>query len=336
LLEPVILDHFSRLRLLVAGDVMLDRYWWGQSHRLSPEAPVPVVRIERTSLMPGGAANTAANLVALGANAELVGLIGEDREGEELAGLVAGLGIDPAGLVRAPRRTTTKTRVVAHHQHVVRVDSEDEEPAGAAAQAGLRAALAARRGGCHGIVLSDYAKGALTPELLAFVMTAAAERQVPVFVDPKGADWTRYRGCTLLKPNRLELGMLAGRPVRDHAETVAAGCELSRALPGTEILVTEGAEGMTLFLDGAVAEREIPPRQEVFDVTGAGDTVLAALALARCAGASRRQAMRLAALAASLAIRVVGTAAVRHNDLRALVAGETPEPAAGLPALPRP
>ena len=315
--DSAILDRFAGLRLLVAGDVMLDRYWWGQAQRLSPEAPVPVVRIERTSLLPGGAANTAANLVSLGARAALVGLVGEDAEGRELTALAERLGIDASGVLQAGRRTTTKTRVVAHHQHVVRVDSEDTESAGAELGGEVAAAIEARLQDCGGVVISDYAKGAVTPPLLNAVLAAAGARRIPVFVDPKGVDWSRYSGSTLLKPNRLELGMLTGRPASNHEETVAAGRDLSRRMPGTRILVTEGGEGMTLFFDGEVAAREAPPRQEVFDVTGAGDTVLAALALAVCAGARYEQAMRMAAAAAALAIRVVGTAAVRHEDLRA-------------------
>lgn len=319
-----ILDRFSRLRLLVAGDVMLDRYWWGQAHRLSPEAPVPVVRIERTSLLPGGAANSAANLVSLGARATLVGVIGEDTEGAELGALAERLGIDPSGLVRTARPTTTKTRVVAHHQHVVRVDAEDTEPVAAGDGSRVRAAIEARLAECDGVLVSDYAKGVITPELLEPVLAAARERGKPMFVDPKGADWKRYLGCTVLKPNRLELGVLAGRPVRNHEETLETGCDLSRRMPGTRILVTEGGDGMTLFQDGAAVEREVPPKQEVFDVTGAGDTVLAALALAVCAGATYRQAMQVAGAAAALAIRVVGTVAIGREELRAALAAEVP------------
>jgi D-beta-D-heptose 7-phosphate kinase/D-beta-D-heptose 1-phosphate adenosyltransferase len=311
-----ILQRFRGQRILVAGDVILDRYWWGNATRLSPEAPVPVVRRLSSSTKPGGAANTAANLAALGASPELFGVTGTDREAGELKAALAEAGISGDCLYAEPGRpTTTKTRVMALNQQVVRVDDESTAPISDAAAAAMMERVAERVDGAAAIVISDYAKGFLTPALLQFLMRAAKEAGTPVFVDPKGADYARYAGCTLLKPNRLELSLLTGMPAHDHPETAAAGRRLSALMPDTHILVTEGADGMTLFADSDVRERVAAAPRQVYDVTGAGDTVLATMALAVTAGASYRGAMQLAAEAASIAIGLMGTAAVTLEQL---------------------
>lgn len=309
--------RFGGLRVLVAGDLILDRYWWGSASRLSPEAPVPVVKREKTSVRPGGAANTAVNLAALGASAELFGVAGEDRDAEELRAALSAAGIAHVWVCIDPGRpTTTKTRVMALNQQVVRVDEESVAPLPENMAAEAAARIAARMEGASAIVFSDYAKGFLTPALLRQSIAAARAKGIPVFVDPKDRDAARYAGCTLLKPNRHELGLLTGVAVHTREDTLAAAKRLSASMPGTKILVTEGAAGMSLFDGGELRERvEAAPRQ-VYDVTGAGDTVLATMALAVAAGAEYREAMQLAVTAASVAIGVMGTAAVTARQLQ--------------------
>jgi D-beta-D-heptose 7-phosphate kinase/D-beta-D-heptose 1-phosphate adenosyltransferase len=308
--------RFAGVRVIIAGDLILDRYWWGSASRLSPEAPVPVVKRERTSVRPGGAANTAVNMVSLGATAELFGVAGQDRNAEELRVTLSAAGIADAWVHSDPGRpTTAKTRVMALNQQVVRVDDESCAPISAETAREAAARIRERLPGASALLFSDYAKGFLTPELLQDAIAAAREAGIPVFIDPKGRDAARYAGCTLLKPNRLELGLLAGMEVHSRQETITAGRRLSAGMAGTKILVTEGAAGMTLFECGEVCEQAAAPPRQVYDVTGAGDTVLAAMALAIAAGAEYRDAMHLAIAAASLAIGVMGTAAVTAAQL---------------------
>ena len=240
-----ILKKFPGQRVLVLGDVILDWYWWGQASRLSPEAPVPVVRKQRTTLQPGGAGNTAANLAALGARVSLFGVTGKDSHADDLKAALSASGVDAGGLIADPSRpTTTKTRVIAAHQQVVRVDEESTGPIATDVVNVVLKAMKSDIGGADAIVISDYAKGFLTPELLQAVIGVGK----PVFADPKGADPSRYKGVFLLKPNRLELGLLTGLPSETHADILAAGSRLAANMPGTHILVTEGSEGMTLFV----------------------------------------------------------------------------------------
>lgn len=320
-----ILKRFSGCRLMVLGDVVLDRYWWGEATRLSPEAPVPVVLARRSTTRPGGAANVAANLAALGAGVDLFGVIGVDSGAVELRETLRECGIGSEFLFEEPGRpTTTKTRVIALHQQVVRVDHEDTGQVSAACASLTLQRATERLTSVDAVVISDYAKGFLSPEMLSRVIAMAVERGKPVFVDPKGADFSRYLGCTLLKPNRTELSLLTRLPAHSHAETIAAGTDLAGRMPGTQILVTEGQEGMTLFETSADPEHVAGLPRQVFDVTGAGDTVLATLALSICAGASRLQAMRLAIHAAAIAIGRIGTATVSRDDLEAALS-EIPE-----------
>jgi rfaE bifunctional protein kinase chain/domain len=311
-----VLRRFPGQKILAIGDVILDRYWWGEASRLSPEAPVPVVRKQRSTVRPGGAANTAANLAALGATPHLVGLVGIDRGSVELQEALLACGVAVDFLISDNARpTTTKTRVIASQQQIVRVDEEDTAPISREAEERAREVIAKCLESAHAVVVSDYAKGFLTPSLLNFVTAAAGRAGKRVFIDPKGADYNRYQGCFLMKPNRLELSMLTGLPAHTHEETLAAGNRLSACMPGAMILVTEGADGMTLFDGSLPVEHLAPAPRQVYDVTGAGDTVLATLSLAICAGASYRDAMELATEAAAIVIRTMGTATVKLPQL---------------------
>jgi D-beta-D-heptose 7-phosphate kinase/D-beta-D-heptose 1-phosphate adenosyltransferase len=312
-----ILNGFPGQRILVLGDVILDWYWWGQASRLSPEAPVPVVRRQRTTMQPGGAGNTAANLAALGARVSLFGVTGSDSHAADLRSALASQGVETTGLIGdSSRPTTTKTRVIAAHQQVVRVDEEETGPISEAIVAEVLSAVKKDLDTAAALVVSDYAKGFLTPQLLKAVIGEARRAGKRVFVDPKGADVVRYQGAFLLKPNRLELSLLTGLPAETHAEVLAAGTRLAGKLPGTHILVTEGAEGMTLFLESQPPEHVASTPRQVFDVTGAGDTVLAVIAMAVTAGAPYSQAMQLATEAAGIAIGRMGSVAVSLSDLK--------------------
>jgi len=312
-----ILKGFPGQRILVLGDVILDWYWWGQASRLSPEAPVPVVRKQRTTMQPGGAGNTAANLAALGGRVSLYGVTGSDAHAADLRSALSAQGVETTRLIAdASRPTTTKTRVIAAHQQVVRVDEEDTGPVSEAIVADVLRDVKTELGSAAALVISDYAKGFLTPQLLEAVIAEARRAGKRVFVDPKGADASRYQGAFLLKPNRLELNLLTGLPTSTHAEILAAGTRLAGKMPGTHILVTEGGEGMTLFLESQPPEHVASTPRQVFDVTGAGDTVLAVIAMAVAAGASWSQAMQLATEAAGIAIGKMGSVAVSLSDLQ--------------------
>ena len=315
-----VLQHFPGQRILIIGDVILDRYWWGEASRLSPEAPVPVVRKQRSTVRPGGAANTAANLAALGAAPVLIGLVGTDGEAAELQAALQECNVPVGSLIaEAGRPTTTKTRVIASHQQIVRVDEEDTSAPRQESQQRAVEAITRELGAVNALVISDYSKGFLTPSLLQAVIVAARKAGTRVLVDPKGTDYSRYQGSTLMKPNRMELSVLTGLPARTHEETLMAGNRLSELMPGVQILVTEGADGMTLFAGAGKTEHVSPAPRQVYDVTGAGDTVLATLSLAISAGASHREAMELAAEAAAIAISTMGTAAVKLTQLQAAV-----------------
>lgn len=314
---PDLLDRFAGQTVAVIGDVMLDRYWWGGAARLSPEAPVPVIRMERITELPGGAANVAANVAGLGGVPRLVGLVGDDDTGRALRQALKVAGVSADDLVISPRRpTTVKTRIIASHQHVVRVDEEQTGPASEDEADALLERVRPLLESAHVVVLSDYAKGALAPGVARDLIEAARKRALPVLVDPKGEDYTRYDGATLLAPNRLEAATAARVPV-DRPETVpAAGRRLLDGLDVGSIIVTQGEEGMTVFRRGKDAVHLPTRTRVVYDVTGAGDSVMAALALALSAGVDVLTAAALANVVGGLAVERVGTTIVTAEALR--------------------
>jgi rfaE bifunctional protein kinase chain/domain len=296
-------------RVLVAGDVMLDRYWFGEVSRISPEAPVPVVRITRMEERPGGAANVARNAAALGAAVQLLAVIGEDEPGHSLARLLAAEGVQ-AHLTRDPTLdTTVKLRVIGRQQQVVRVDFE-KAPAAAALEAKL-ADFEARLAPTAVVILSDYAKGALT-HVDRMIDAARAAGKV-VLVDPKGDDYEKYRNATLLTPNRAEFREMVGS-WKSEADFVARAQRLREHLGLASLLVTRSEEGMTLVLHDEVVH--VPAvAKEVFDVSGAGDTVIATLGVMLAAGVSLQEAVRWANRAAGIVVGKLGTAVVHPEEL---------------------
>jgi D-beta-D-heptose 7-phosphate kinase / D-beta-D-heptose 1-phosphate adenosyltransferase len=308
---------FSPFRILVLGDVMLDRYLYGEVERISPEAPVPVVRLRRSRAMLGGAGNVARNISALGGRAVLVGLRGRDATAGELAALLADdPRIEDSMAESATRPTICKMRVVAGTQQVARLDDEVADPADAAEAASLVAATErALAAGCAALVLSDYAKGVLAPPVVEAAIAAARVRGIPVLVDPKRDDFAPYRGADLLTPNARELSRAARMPTGTVAEVAAAARAVMEAAGLPALLCTRAEKGMTLVrASGAVASVPAEAR-EVFDVSGAGDTVVATLALAHAAGRPLEEAMRLANAAAGIVVGKLGTATVSAEEL---------------------
>jgi D-beta-D-heptose 7-phosphate kinase/D-beta-D-heptose 1-phosphate adenosyltransferase len=304
------IPSLSTARVLIVGDVMLDRYWHGQTSRISPEAPVPVVRIEEREDRVGGAGNVALNVIALGAHATLLGLIGNDDEGQILEQRLAAAGIDCRLQAVASHPTITKLRVISRHQQLIRLDfegdfSDCEEPRLLEV---FRTALAAH----DVVVLSDYGKGTLGNSHALIDMARAAGK--PVLVDPKSRDFAVYRGATIITPNYAEFEAVVGR-CRDEAQIEARAQTLLRECGFEALLVTRGEHGMTLLRGGQEA-LHLPTRaREVFDVTGAGDTVIAALATALAAGQDLPGATALANLAAGIVVGKLGTATVSAPEL---------------------
>ncbi len=305
------LPDFGGLRLLVVGDVMLDRYWQGGTARISPEAPVPVVHIDEMEDRPGGAANVALNLAALGAGVQLAGLIGDDEAGATVENQLQQQDVGCLFQREPSIQTITKLRVISRHQQLIRLDFEKDlegvDPSAMEAQ--CLAALP----DCDALVLSDYAKGTLqNPARLINAATAAG---IPVLVDPKGEDFVRYRGATMLTPNLGEFEAVAGASTSD-SELAHNGDLMRRDLQLEALLITLGERGMLLLRDGEAA-LHLPTRaQEVFDVTGAGDTVIAVLAVAMAAGMSSVDAAGLSNLAAGLVVAKLGTGSVSPPELR--------------------
>lgn len=312
-----ILDRLAGLRVLVVGDLMLDEYRIGEVARISPEAPVPIVRVHEERLALGGAGNVARNLVALGVGTRLVGTVGDDPEGALVRDAATALGLDTAGLLDvAGRPTTHKLRVVAQTRQMLRLDREEQAPLPAPARERVEAAALSALADCDAVLLVDYDKGLFADGLAGSLVTAARARGIFVAADPKH-DLGRFRGASLVKPNLAEACAAVGGSGHD-AEARRRLLEKLRArLGGSEVVVTRGGEGASaLGSDGRVVE--VPTRRRaVFDVQGAGDTAMAALACCRVAGASLFDACVVANAAASVAVGKVGTAAVSRAELAA-------------------
>ena len=305
--------------VIVVGDLMLDRFVYGRVSRISPEAPIPVVEVTRETAMPGGAANVAHNVAALGGRAVLLGVVGDDERGAVLVREIERLGIDAAGVVAVPGRTTTvKTRIIAQHQQVVRVDREETGPVPEAVRGALLKSIEAEASKGGALVVSDYTKGVLTPGFLCALGEAARRSGLPYVVDPKPAHFP-YPGATVVTPNRDETQGFHGGTFSLEELPAVAGELLGRTDWGA-ILFTLGADGMALARRGEPIER-IPARvREVYDVTGAGDTVVAVVSLALAAGTGLPEAARLANLAAGVAVGKVGTSPCLPGELAAALA----------------
>ena len=302
--------QFAKTNLLVVGDVMLDRYWFGDSDRISPEAPVPVVQVSKVDERLGGAANVARNVAALGANTTILGVVGEDEAGKRIGELLRQSGVNSQLEVDPNVPTTVKLRVIARQQQLIRLDFE-ETPSQTALEQKL-ARFEKALGTADVLVLSDYGKGALS-QVAAMIEYARAHNKV-ILVDPKGEDYEKYRGATVITPNRSELRQVVGRWA-DEDDLTRRAQDLRRSLGIQALLLTRSEEGMSLFTDQGVSHVRAQAR-EVFDVSGAGDTVIATLAVALAAQWPLDRAMALANRAGGIVVGKLGTATVTSEELQ--------------------
>lgn len=314
------ISQFPSRRVLVVGDLMLDNFIWGEVSRISPEAPVPVVEVREESQLLGGSANVANNVASLGGQAMVTGVIGNDLAGQELMRLFESIAVPTAGLIsETGRPTTVKTRIIARHQQVVRFDREWRAPLRQDTGERLLSFIKENLPRLDGIIVSDYAKGVVTRELLDALRILVSGLPIPVIVDPKVQHADFYRSFTMITPNHHEASEMSGIEIQDEETLVSAGKTLLQQLQCETVLITRGQEGMSLFhRDGQIVH--IPTvAQRVYDVTGAGDTVIATISLGIVAGLSQEDAALLANLAAGIVVGEVGTAVVSSHRLLTII-----------------
>ena len=317
-----IVERFEGCQVAVIGDLILDEFIWGTVDRISPEAPVPVVRVTRESECLGGAANVAQNLKALGAEPVLIGVIGEDEAGERFIRCMRDLGLSEECMIRdSDRRTTIKTRIIAHHQQVCRADRETGAPLTSSKRSRLIESASEVFRRSRSVVLSDYAKGVLTDGIGAELIARARNNERFVAVDPKVSDFRVYQSASIITPNKKETEHAAGIPVTSEEDLLRAGRSILEEAGVENLLVTRGEEGMTLF-EGEEVSHIPTVAREVFDVTGAGDTVIGTFSLAIAAGATIREAALLANHAAGIVVGKLGTATASKAELLASLNGD--------------
>ncbi|MCC6933852.1 MAG: D-glycero-beta-D-manno-heptose-7-phosphate kinase [Deltaproteobacteria bacterium] len=319
-----LINNFRDVPIVVYGDLMVDHYIWGEVSRISPEAPVVVVEVGEEDKRPGGAGNVVANLVALGAKVRVCGVVGDDQAGHEFIAMMNSSGVDTSDvLCDKERPTTIKTRVIARHQHVVRVDKEMRAPLSLAMSAKMLENFRKNIALGAGIIVSDYAKGAINKEIFSIATEAYFQGQLglgirPLVVDPKGPNYALYSSSTVIKPNRKEAQEASGMPIKSRAQAISVGKELLKKWNSESVVITLGEDGMVFV---AADEKKYPTveidtvAREVFDVSGAGDTVLAVFTLALSSGATPLEAAELANYAAGIVVGEVGTVAVSAEDL---------------------
>lgn len=314
---------FQRHRVLVVGDLMLDQYLWGEVNRISPEAPVPVLRSVRRTNVPGGAGNVAMNLAGLGIQASLAGFTGADEDGRVLRQQLTEAGIDTEPVCDWQRPTISKTRVMAGRQQLMRLDVETPETPSTQEIDALLKGLEAQLAGTDCVILSDYAKGALPERVCQFVIGEARQRGIPVLVDPKGSDFAKYRGATTICPNLLELAACTGVPAQDLDTLLAKGRALLAPLALDYLSVTMSERGIRVLRHEPRHDLHAAAQaREVYDVSGAGDTVIATLAAAAAAGLDLESAIQLANVAAGIAVSRVGTVPIDRASLLSVLSNE--------------
>jgi len=312
---PQLLSKFGDQPVVVTGDLMLDQFIWGEVDRISPEAPVPVVKISRESFHLGGAANVASNLSTLGARPLLIGITGRDEAGEKLLEQLKSQGLSTEGVIQVDgRATTVKTRIIAGHQQVCRTDRESSDAVTEAHLEQIRASFREALSCSTGVILSDYAKGVLPVSIVPEFIQAGREAGAFVAVDPKGRDFSIYENASLITPNKREAEEASGVEIENDTSFVEAGRKLIETSRVGYLLITRGEEGMTLF-EGQEHTHIPTVAQEVFDVTGAGDTVIASLTLSVVAGASVREAAIVANHAAGVVVGKLGTATATVDEI---------------------
>jgi D-glycero-beta-D-manno-heptose-7-phosphate kinase len=311
---------FCTKRIAVIGDLMLDRYYWGRVDRVSPEAPVPVVEIESEVLRLGGAANVASNISSLGGSPLLIGVVGCDEDASLLRKLARQAGFPEGGILEDPSRpTTSKTRVIAHQQHVVRIDKERKMEISQVVHTRIMNILKQNIRSLDALIIEDYNKGVVLPSLIHEIISLAKEYNVIVTADPKFNNFFEYRGVTVFKPNRREAEDAMGMKLTSDEKIEAAGFELMERLKAKNILLTLGEMGMFLFQNSGSAVKIPTIARQVADVSGAGDTVIAAMTMALASGAAIREAATLANIAAGIVCSEVGVVPIAVDALRNVV-----------------
>ena len=315
------IEHFGNTSILVIGDIMLDRFIWGKVSRISPEAPVPVVEVERESTMLGGAANVVNNLVSLGSKVLLCGVVGDDRPGEEVISKLEDMGVDIGGIaIENARPTSVKTRIVAHAQQVVRYDREKRISLKPSTIKHILDFIRGKREHMSAMIISDYGKGVLSRKLMHGIASEISGHTLPVSVDPNVKNFQLYRDVTVITPNNAQAGQITGMEIKDENDLVKVGTRLMNHDRCKALLITRGKEGMTLFEeDGGITQIKSIAKK-VYDVTGAGDTVIAAFTLGIASGLDMKSAAFLSNLAAGIVVGEVGTSAVKLDVLKKAVA----------------
>ena len=312
-----ILDKFSGIKILVIGDFMLDRYVWGHVDRISPEAPVPVVRVSRESLKPGGAGNVANNIRSLGGQVTCAGLIGDDEAAAYLKRSFKNAGIQTGGLVTDRNyETITKTRIIAHNQQVVRLDVEPTNPISQGTRERIQRYVKHQIHRFDVCVVSDYGKGVIDSNILAFLAANKVRKDFIYVIDPKRENFAHYKGASLIKPNQREASEALNRAIKTQMELDNAGALLLQMWNAEAVLISQGEGGMSLFRTNVPVSHFPTAGQEIFDVTGAGDTVIAMCALCLGAGATPAVATIFANRAAAIAVSKVGTATVTRLEVK--------------------
>jgi D-beta-D-heptose 7-phosphate kinase/D-beta-D-heptose 1-phosphate adenosyltransferase len=310
------IQEFKKCRILVIGDLMIDEYLWGEVDRISPEAPVQVVAVQNEEFTLGGSGNVVNNLVALGAKVATVGVVGSDRDGVLLRSRLGDLGVDIEGVVEeADRCTTRKTRIIAAHQHVLRIDRESRKGISEKTFQSVTAAVSRKIRSADMVLISDYGKGVVSASLLDRLIRSANATGIMTIADPKGIDFKKYAGVTLLTPNKKEAAAAAGMEISTESDLVAAGNRILRSAGVESLLVTCGQDGMLLFEGNENTYKISADARQVFDVSGAGDTVVAVLGLAVASGAPLRTAAAVANTAAGIVVGKVGTSTVSPKEL---------------------
>lgn len=311
-----IVSGFEGKNVLIIGDLMLDEYIWGDVKRISPEAPVPVVNVDSRTYMAGGAGNTASNIASLGGKANVIGIIGKDIQGNLLQEKLEELGVSSNGLeFEAGQPTITKTRIIANKQHVVRVDVENKQRLNREIKSRIIKKIRSQLPEAQAVIISDYDKQIVTSEIAECIITEAQKVKIPVIVDPKGNDYAKYKGATVITPNILETEYALNIEINNQNDLIKAGQRLNDFINGTAILITRGADGMSLFIRGGSIVHIPAVARNLYDVTGAGDTVVSTIAMALAAGATLEDSVYLANQAAGLVVEKLGTATVTKSEL---------------------
>ncbi|RLB28225.1 MAG: D-glycero-beta-D-manno-heptose-7-phosphate kinase [Deltaproteobacteria bacterium] len=315
------IDNFGKSMILVVGDIMLDRFIWGNVSRISPEAPVPVVEVERETIMLGGAANVVNNLVSLGGNVMMCGIVGDDSTGEQIISKLNELDVDTTGIaIEHDRPTSVKTRIIAHAQQVVRYDWEKKIPLKPKTTKDILNFIQEKKGNLSALIVSDYGKGVISRQLMDGLRSATSDCNFPVTVDPNVKNFPLYKDVTVITPNHNQAGEIAGLEIVNEEDLKKVGKKLLNSKKCEALLITRGKDGMTLFEEEGRVTHIKSIARKVYDVTGAGDTVIATLTLGIAGGLDMKSAAYLSNLAAGIVVGEIGTSTVKIDNLKELIA----------------